>query len=798
MKKTATSFLFAAAALVASAEVLTPAQALQRAGGQMRVVSLAGGSEVAVPAMTVNAADHMPALYVFGTPYAGNGFAILSADDLAVPVLGYADSGSFSAAEMPDNMKAWLDFYADEIAAARRAETASSNNGGMRLARPDREPIAPICTTKWNQDSPYNDMCPKEGASRCYTGCVATAMAQVLKTYEHPAKCNGGEVTYSYYMNMDNKKPSNQRELTLNFDEVELDWAEMLDSYSGSVTASQRRAVANLMYAVGVASEMAYGTSASGANAAYTAQGLIRNFDYNRDMTYEMREWYDLVTWEDMIYSTLKGGHAVYYDGQNSNSSTDNLSRVGAHAFVVDGYTGDGFFHLNWGWGGTSDGYFLLSALDPYSQGIGGSSSGYNFRQGTIVNMAPKSSNKIVAPLVFAIVHESKFGVTPTSVVATSSARVTFSGGYYNLSPSASTSNARLAVRYTAADGTQTYADGVQLLPSLVLFLGPEDFVCKVPTGLADGRYIVEPMVKSASGRYYEVRCDAGGYGQLIAEVSGSTIQFSRPQYAAVSVVEADVPSAIYSGTTFMVNGLLGNATDQLYVGGLRGCFVSAVGSEAKIGETLAVSVEVAPASESEFSLNVSVPSNLSVGNYRFCLTDYRGKVISDLYDITLQKNPGLASFAPSTMEVTSAAANELCFVVDASVLSGYYSGEITVVVRNGNDSSQSRHFVSRTVNIGAGETKSVRIEGEYTDAKVGETYTAQAFVTVNGQKRSLTDAVSFRMADPVMSSIESVDATETIAPAEYFDLQGRRVDNPRPGSIYLMRHGALSTKVRL
>ncbi len=794
MNKIATSFLFMSMASVAVAEVLTPAQALQRAGAQLRVASMSGQLAEVTPAMTVHAADHKPALYVFGASEAIGGFAILSADDLAEPVLGYSDSGNFSVADIPDNMQAWLDFYAWEIASARsRAGEMTDNGAAIRMVRPERTPIDPICTTKWNQDAPYNNMCPKEGAATCYTGCVATAMAQVLKTFEYPAKCNGGEYTYSYFLNYNDKDPNAARQLTLNYDNVNFDWAEMLDSYSASSTASQRKAVADLMYAVGVASDMTYGTRVSGANGAYTAQGLIRNFDYSRDMTYEMREWYDLLTWEDMIYSILKGGHAAFYTGENSNSSTDS-EKVGAHAFVVDGYRGDGFFHLNWGWGGVSDGYFLLSSLDPASQGIGGSLSGYNFTQSTIVNMKPKTSEKVVAPIVFALVHEQEFGVSPTTVTASASARLTFSGGFYNLSP-VSFTNARFATRYTAADGTQTYADGVQLLPSLVLYLGPADFVCKVPVGLADGRYIVEPMMKSGSGKYYEVRCDVGGYGQLIADVSGSTITFTKPQYASVAVVEADVPATMYAGTQFTVNGLLGNDTDKWYLGGLRGTFLN-TGSVSKVNESSAVVVDVAPSSESDFSMTLSVPSGLSIGNYRFCLTDYRGNIVSDLYDIALLPNPGFANFGASSIKVESAAANELCFSVEASVSTGYYTGPVTVVVR-GNNGSSARQFVSRNVNISAGEKKTIKIEGDYSDANVGETYTAQAFVSVNGQNRSLTDAVSFSMSDPV-SSIESVDATDSIGPAEYFDLQGRRVDNPRPGSIYFMRHGALTVKVKL
>lgn len=787
MKQIVTSFLFAAMALAASAEILTPAQALQRASGQFRVASLSD-AVTATPAMTVNASDRLPALYVFGSPESTNGFAILSADDIAVPVLGYADRGGFSASEIPDNMQAWLNFYAEEIAAARDSDISAGDNGRIRMTRPMRAPIEPICKTTWNQDAPYNNLCPKEGSTSCFTGCVATAMAQVLKTFEYPTQCTGGEYTYKYLRN------GSERQLTLDYDDVTFDWAEMLDAYSGTATASQRNAVANLMYAVGVISNMSYGTDYSGANAAYTAQGLIRNLDYSRSLTYEMREWYDFITWENMIYSTLEGGHAAYYDGQSSETSNGSSNMVG-HAFVVDGYSGDGYFHLNWGWGGMSDGYFLLSALDPSNQGIGGLASGYNFRQGTIINMAPKK-DRVVAPIVFAITHGGSFGVQNKSVIATSDARVTFTGHFYNISP-CSVANSRFATRYTASDGTQTYADGLTPLPALDLYLGPEYFVCKVPTDLADGRYIVSPVMKSSGGRYYDVRCDVGGYGELVAEVSSSLIQFSNPQYASVDVVEADVPSSVYSGTRFTINGLVRNATEQWYSGGIRGAFVRRNGSSvSKIVESDAAPVEAAPMSDSDFSLTLTTPSNLAMGSYQFCLTDYKGNIISDLYEISIGRNPGRAEFSSSTLTVASTAADNLRFEVNANATAGYYNGQITVAVREANTSSSQR-FLSNNFNISAGEKKLIPVEGSYYDAKAGVSYTAQAFVTINGRITAITDVVSFTMSDPILA-IDQVQDADANAVVEYFDLYGRSVDNPRPGSIYIMRRGDVTVKVKL
>lgn len=296
------------------------------------------------------------------------GYVIASADDLAEPVLGYADSpGAFSYDALPPAMKWWLEEYALQIDAARRAAPQARF---AATQRPVRERIDPIVRTKWNQSAPYNDLCPVIGSKTAPTGCVATAMAQVINHHKYPAKGRGAH-SYTY----------NGVTSSFDFGGTTFDWANMADTYDDNSTEAQKSAVATLMRACGVSVDMMYGASSSGAYSADVSPALIRYFGYSRSSQYLQRNNFGLYEWEDTIYGSLKRNHPLYYAGAGSG---------GAHAFVVDGYRGDGYFHLNWGWGGSSDGYFLLTALDPGSLGIGGGSGGFNRGQSAIVDLVPE------------------------------------------------------------------------------------------------------------------------------------------------------------------------------------------------------------------------------------------------------------------------------------------------------------------------------------------------------------------------------------------------------------------------
>lgn len=186
------------------------------------------------------------------------------------------------------------------------------------------------------------------------TGCVATAMAQVINYHKYPEKGIGSN---SY------TTTTSGLSVSFNFGATTFDWDNMADIYSLSSTAEQKTAVATLMKACGVSVNMDYGTGASGAMSAFVPAALVNYFGYDKATAYRERIWFSGQEWEDLVYNELATVGPVYYGGTTARNE--------GHAFVCDGYRADGFFHINWGWGGQSNGYFRLSALDPSSHGIG-------------------------------------------------------------------------------------------------------------------------------------------------------------------------------------------------------------------------------------------------------------------------------------------------------------------------------------------------------------------------------------------------------------------------------------------
>ncbi len=319
--------------------------------------------------------------YVFNAQ--GNeGFVIVSGDDRTVQILGYADSGSFDEQNAPENMKAWLKGYADRIEALDRMGITQPYQPSMRKAPKAKvEPL--LGYTKWNQDAPYNLQCPEydpvnNPGQLSATGCVATATAQVMYYWKHPAQTTAEIPAYTTRSNGIKMEavPAN----------TSFDWSNMLPQYQDDEgTDMQKNAVARLMSCVGRAENMDYGPS-SGAFSPAIRKALTTYFDYkNSTVRLVNRMEYPIDKWENLIYAEMAGRRPVIYTGSSTG---------GGHAFVVDGYDGNGSFHVNWGWGGYCDGYFVLDVLQPSGSGIGGSSTsdGYTIYQSATIGIVPSGN----------------------------------------------------------------------------------------------------------------------------------------------------------------------------------------------------------------------------------------------------------------------------------------------------------------------------------------------------------------------------------------------------------------------
>ena len=296
------------------------------------------------------------ALYVFNFD---GGYIIVAADDVALPILAYGEEGNFDASQISEGLAYYLRHYARQIEYAiennlqpeaevmaqwesiARTGSEGSNTRGTR-------DVAPLISTNWNQDNPYNLYCPTGHGGpggHAYAGCVATAMSMVMKRWNWP---DHGESSYSY-------TPEGYPTQTVNFENTYYEWNNM----PNSCNTSNYQAVATLMYHCGVAVDMQYGSQGSGAYSQDVPEAISKYFRYTSHANRLERDLYTKYDWEEMLIANLEEGFPLYYSG----SDTD-----GGHAFVCCGYReSDRKFYFNWGWSGFNNNYFAIDALNTYS-----------------------------------------------------------------------------------------------------------------------------------------------------------------------------------------------------------------------------------------------------------------------------------------------------------------------------------------------------------------------------------------------------------------------------------------------
>ena len=282
--------------------------------------------------------------------YETGGFAVISADDLVPEVLGVS-TARYSEGRNP-NFQWWLNAMEDVVS------YAVENNIRLNTTKPDPNKypteVEPMVTTLWDQETPYNNMCPTfSGSTKCLTGCVATAMAQVLNYHKTPPHGQGQRTIYYPY-----NTPSGQA-VTANFEDDYYDWQNMRDIYvEGQYTQAEADAVALLMRDCGVAADMEYGgpSEGSGAYSQDAAQGLRDYFGIEEAECLE-RDNYSESAWMEIVYYELSEHGPLYYGGGDG--------WAGGHAFVIHGYRPDGMVCVNWGWSGDDDGDYDIALLNP-------------------------------------------------------------------------------------------------------------------------------------------------------------------------------------------------------------------------------------------------------------------------------------------------------------------------------------------------------------------------------------------------------------------------------------------------
>ena len=379
-------------ALTATAGNVTQQEARQKAVAFLQErfpqTTLVQSAVHKAPRKGMTVSGEQAAYYVFNAENQ-KGFVIVSGDDRTEEILGFSDTGSFDAGKMPPAMKELLDSYAAQIQALNEMSESEATAAIAKMRKvktATRNSISPLITTKWDQATPYWNKCPQfmisdneaDGYDLAYTGCVATAMSQIMYFHKQPAQTLAEIPSYTFTVAGDNYNystvPMEAQPVTT------LDWAHMRETYTGAEDEASINAVSTLMLYAGCSVKMQYGRNSSGAYTDDIPKGF-KYFGYGSKIAF--RNDYTQQEWDDLVYSELKAGRPMIYNGTAGSG--------GGHSFICDGFEYGDYFHINWGWGGMGNGFFQLSILNPSASGIGGSSSseGYNMKQNIIYNIIP-------------------------------------------------------------------------------------------------------------------------------------------------------------------------------------------------------------------------------------------------------------------------------------------------------------------------------------------------------------------------------------------------------------------------
>ena len=561
---------------------LSEGEALQRAIAFMqqrgKAIDLPSSVRRAT-AMTESATGSTPdAYYVFNLQDEG-GFVVVSGDDRTPAILGYADSGSFNAEALPDGLRYLLDGYAEQMAWLDAHPEYAAQDVVANRAASVRQPVAPLLQSRWDQVAPYNNLCPEVDNERTVTGCVATSMAQVMYYYKWPQQQTA---TIPGYTTRDLEIPMEE------LDPITFDWDNMTDTYDNSASSESGNAVARLMLYCGQAVHMNYNVASTGGSSANsgTPVGMLKAY-FGYDADFVQRKHYTYQQWVDLIYDEVAATRPVVFSGQSVG---------GGHSFVCDGYDSGDYFHINWGWSGAGNGYFRLSAFNPYEQGVGGSSTldGFSYSQDAVIGIVPRDAGSISPKrITLETLQLNSSGSITTKTYHRSNNSDDFTGLalYYTVcSYLFDETNFDVSVQLFDADGnyitylSQTDTDGMLMAYNTnysTTYSTTNNNALSIPADLVDGSYYIKVMCRQNGTNEEWQDCYDGPQLQIEAIVSGKKLTLnapfvsgsgSRPQKATITLSD-EAPKVGYE--LEVIASVEGRNTDYhgnlfLYVDGKR------------------------------------------------------------------------------------------------------------------------------------------------------------------------------------------------------------------------------------
>ena len=562
------------------------------------------------------------------------GFVIVSADDRFEEILGFAPEGSFSDMQENPTFGSWL--------AAMSAEMASAGNFESRLTHSETSApdVPPMLTTKWGQNAPYNKYCfstypgyrPPIGwkPSQAVTGCVATAMAQVMRYHEWPQAFTNGNETFTY------------------------EWTLMADSYTGSESDEAIEQVARLMNHCGISVNMKYGESESGASTFAINPAMVERFGYDGSTIRKvMRNSYGYDELHEILYTELKEGRPVIVGGEYPGVD-------GGHQFVLDGCNTDGLFHINWGWNGYCDGFYRITSLRPADYGTGGSQEGFSFEVDFTVGIQPKRNidpdvlNGQLTPMGELQLNDDSSETVTLDYSNNGSFYVTTIGGEYAgfMSTGNGTFHLNLITRLENMKTGEIKDIQVPVNGSL----SPGYYTNALPMKYSDVANNWQPEYNvaykatlcyrlSEESPVEELKFGPGLRSHLILERHENALKITQEKMESGIIAEIDpdlqrIIRRYGEGLPFTVS----NPSDTEFLGGVKCVFTDAYGNEiSKL--TSHVMANLRPGDTSAETFYLYNLRDVEEGSYTVTLQDFRNRILSnprtvEIYDFKLTLDP--------------------------------------------------------------------------------------------------------------------------------------------------------------
>ena len=660
-------------------------------------------------------------------------FVIAAGDDTMPAVLGYSTDGDFDANNISPELQALLDSY-DMVADGKAVFDRPTGEQG-------RQPIEPLLKARWNQSAPWNNQCPvmPDKGTHSATGCAGTAMAQVMSYHRWPERITATIPAYttgSYKFQMPALKPSGFP-----------GWANIKDYYlDGDTIGPAADDVAALMLYVGQSIYTDYGPG-SGASPSFVPDALINYFGYSKSARYVNRDAYVTPEWHKLLYDELAAARPVCYFGFKFNG--------GGHAFVCDGYDGADMYHINWGWYGRGNGYFLLTALNPAHEGIGSVAGydGYDRYTGMVIGIEPDRGQEVKPDV--------RLTVSNISLSNTVFTRRSSSTGFSRVGITCRFSNETNDTYYDYVIGYALTDESNRVLATLFTqsigrletgYNVTKSSSFSIPASIPDGEYTILPVTNVGDDSWY--RCYGADANRIVAKIEGNTLTLSLA--GNIGTKNYIVNSVGYKGAKQVGRPLevVANLTNN------GNCSLTDICVLVNGTPTSSSSCALLPGETGDVAVHFTPKE---VGEYRISLaTDHDGKQI--IYNGNVAITGGVdASMEVSSLKVMNANAAQQTVggaiykgsaVVKNTGTSPYDDVIVTQIWRdNGTDAGAIVASRETPVTMKPGESR--QIDFEFDDLQVGEKFRFAIGYYDNCQ---LTEAA----AVPFYTLVEDVPATVT------------------------------------